>query len=296
MTPDDPPPITRLQTNALGVLLLVESVLAAALLAAIFPTMKPTAAAAAVPQGLAGEVARDATVVTLGTELDFSPGWAWLASDTWWTVDRGLLTLAMLAGILGSSIHTLQSFAAFVGDRKLERSWVWWYVLRAPIGAILGLFFYVALRGGVLTIGSDNSSASINPYGVVAICGLAGWFSKRATDKLAEVFDILFRTAKETEFTGKLGPEADKPVIDHLEPASLAAAQGGEFVVIGKGFADDAQVQLEGKPLEAVRDDAGNLKATVPPGFLAVGRWAVIVVNPTRPVVTQSEPFELTLT
>ncbi len=271
-TPTPPPPIHWGQTTALGALLLLEAVLSAALLAAIFPT------------------------TTVDKILVFDPGFAWLASPTWWTIDRGLISLALLAGAMGSSIHTMQSFAAFVGDRKLESSWIWWYVLRAPIGAILGLFFYVALRGGVLTIGSDNASATINPYGVVAICGLAGWFSKRATDKLAEVFDIIFRTTKETEFTGKLGPEVDKPSIERIEPMTLVAAEGGPLTIIGKGFKRDAHVQIDETKLDTTQDDAGNLTVTLAPDAFKPGTHVLLVINPTTPVATQSEPFELTLT
>ena len=105
--------------------------------------------------------------------------------------DQGMLLLAILAGCLGSYLHAAQSFAAYVGNRQARRSWVWWYVLRAPVGGALGVLFYFVIRAG-LTAGSTD----VNPYGVVAFGGLAGWFSKQATDKLAEVFDTLFRTQK----------------------------------------------------------------------------------------------------
>lgn len=207
------------------------------------------------------------------------------------TPDRGLLTIALLAGVLGSGMHSMQSFAAYVGDRKLGASWVWWYILRAPIGAILGLFVYVALRGGFLTIGSGTT---INPYGVFAAAGLAGWFSKRATDKLAEVFDVLFRTAQPAEYTGKLeaGP---KPTIERVEPATLTAADGGELTIVGRDFIPGATVSLGGQRLEASRRDAGALVATLPGGLLAAGAHPLIVTIPSQPTPTTSEPREITL-
>jgi hypothetical protein len=38
-----------------------------------------------------------------------------------------------------------------------------------------------------------NSAASLNPFGVIAICGLIGMFSRNAILKLNEVFLALFR-------------------------------------------------------------------------------------------------------
>jgi hypothetical protein len=66
----------------------------------------------------------------------------------WWGsrkvrgADQGLVLLALLAGILGSFMHAAQSLSAFVGNRQLRASWTLWYVLRPPIGAILGALFY----------------------------------------------------------------------------------------------------------------------------------------------------------
>lgn len=207
------------------------------------------------------------------------------------TPDRGLLTIALLAGVLGSGMHSMQSFAAYVGDRKLGSTWVWWYLLRGPIGAILGLFIYVALRGGFLTIGSGTT---INPYGVFAAAGLAGWFSKRATDKLAEVFDVLFRTAQPAEMTGKLDA-VPKPTIDRVDPPTLAAAEGGELTILGRGFLPGATVTLDDQPLEATRRDAVTLIATLPAGLIEAGTRPLVVTLPTQPAPTSSDPFALTL-
>ncbi len=249
-------------TALLGIFLLTSTAAAAVLLITIFPdTMSPEGMAAA---------------NSFGYGL---------------TPDRGLLTIALLAGVIGSGMHSMQSFAAYVGDRKLEASWVWWYLLRAPIGAILGLFIYVALRGGFLTIGTGTT---INPYGVFAASGLAGWFSKRATDKLAEVFDVLFRTAQPAELTGKLDA-VPKPKVDRVDPPALAAAEGGELTILGRGFIPGATVTLADQPLETVRRDAVTLVSTLPPGLVAAGTHPLVVTLPTQPAPTSSEPFDVTL-
>jgi len=37
-------------------------------------------------------------------------------------------------------------------------------------------------------------AGDLSPYGITALAGLTGMFSKQATDKLREVFDDFFRT------------------------------------------------------------------------------------------------------
>ena len=49
-----------------------------------------------------------------------------------------------------------------------------------------------AARGGLV---SGNAGATdLSPYGIGALAGLAGMFSKQATDELREVFENLFKT------------------------------------------------------------------------------------------------------
>jgi hypothetical protein len=105
-----------------------------------------------------------------------------------------LILLVILAGGLGSYVHASTSFVTYVGNRSLRASWTWWYLLRPFIGMALALIFYFVVRGGLLSGGAQASEVS--PFGITAIAGLVGMFSKQATDKLQEVFDNLFRTQK----------------------------------------------------------------------------------------------------
>jgi hypothetical protein len=108
-----------------------------------------------------------------------------VSGNTW------LLLLVLSAGALGSFVHAATSFADYIGNQSAKRSWVVWFILRPLIGSALALIFYLTLRGGLFTSGTD--SKSINLYGFAAIAALAGMFSKQATDKLSEVFDVLFK-------------------------------------------------------------------------------------------------------
>lgn len=117
-----------------------------------------------------------------------------------------LILLVVFSGALGSCIHVATSFATYVGNRSLVDSWYWWYFLRPVIGIALALIFYFAIRGGLLVVMGTSEDASLDPFGLAAVTGLVGMFSKQATDKLSEVFNSLFRSAGgDKERGNKLG-------------------------------------------------------------------------------------------
>ena len=113
---------------------------------------------------------------------------------------RRLLLIALLAGIVGSFLHASQSLTSYVGNGAFRASWTMWFVLRPWIGGLLGFGIYFALRAGLLA-----GAGTANPYGVVAIGFLGGWFSKITTDKLQEVFETLFKTDEDKKRKDKLG-------------------------------------------------------------------------------------------
>jgi hypothetical protein len=116
---------------------------------------------------------------------------SWFGYDWKPTADAALLVLVVLTSAVGSYVHAAVSFADYVGNRGFVVSWIWWYLLRVFVGSSLAVIFYFAIRGGFLGTGTD--AADVNVYGIAAISGLVGLFSKQATDKLREVFDTAFR-------------------------------------------------------------------------------------------------------
>jgi hypothetical protein len=117
-----------------------------------------------------------------------------------WTVTlqraENLLLLVVAMGALGALIHVTSSFADYVGNRQLLLSWVWWLLLRIPIGMALALVFYMLIRGGLI-IPNGSTEPQINPYGIAGLAALIGMFAKQATDKLSDIFDNLFRSDKD---------------------------------------------------------------------------------------------------
>jgi hypothetical protein len=144
------------------------------------------------------------------------------------------LLLAILAGALGSFVHSIGSFADFAGNQRLISSWTWWYITRPFLGAALAVIFYAVLRGGFMT-GTPADSKSVNPFGVIAIGALVGMFADKASDKLGEIFDTLFKGGGNR--TGKLAG----PVINKLIPNTVASGSG------------QTQLKIQGDSLDTVK-------------------------------------------
>jgi hypothetical protein len=108
-----------------------------------------------------------------------------------------LMLISTVAGALGSSVVLLLSFVSYVGNRRLLSSWAWWYVARPIAGMTVGLFVYIAIRGGILKTGSNVSVDVLNPYSVATIAALGGAFSKEILDKMKSFAERQF-SSRET--------------------------------------------------------------------------------------------------
>jgi hypothetical protein len=166
------------------------------------------------PLGLAGVLFLEAYFVSLGVAAAFVLWRIWPTGGAAEPVgllgerlavsanpDARLILIAALSALLGSFVHSATSFATYLGNHKLLRAWVGWYVLRPVIGMALGLVFYFLLRAGLVT---TESAAAVNEFGVAAVSALAGMFSKQAADKLEEVFDGVLASPKDAARHDKL--------------------------------------------------------------------------------------------
>jgi hypothetical protein len=102
-----------------------------------------------------------------------------------------LLSAVGLAGALGATVHTLRSFYWYVGNRNLRLSWIPLYLLRPLVGAALAIVFFLIIRGGFFSPGTDTSQA-VSPLAFVALAGLVGMFSEQAVLKLKEIAETIF--------------------------------------------------------------------------------------------------------
>ncbi len=175
--------------------------------------------------------------------------------------DIALILLVMVTGGLGSFVHIATSFGDYVGNKAFASSWAWWYLLRPFIGMILALVSYLVIRGGFLSAGT--SADTINPFGIAALAGLVGMFSKQATDKLNEVFETLFRTAPGGgDSKRKDNLTNPTPVISDFVPNKVEPGTSNLLVtIIGTGFVKGAVVKVKGTNRETEFVDETKLTA-----------------------------------
>jgi hypothetical protein len=204
-------------------------------------------------------------------------------------LSTGLILLTIVAGALGAYIHAATSFVTFVGNRTFKSSWGWWYGLRLFIGAALALLLYFAFRGGLVT--GQDASEDVNPYGIAALSGLAGLFSKQATDKLKEVFDVFFHTS-ETEGDDLRAdkPDERRPVLSKLDPDEVKVGETPEVKVVGQRFESGAQILVDDAARDATFVSDKELKLQLTAADTATARSLAIVVRNPEPGSLACEP------
>ncbi len=191
------------------------------------------------------------------------------------SVEVRLLWIAMLAGALGSFIHATTSFADYVGNRKLSGNWVWWYLLRPFIGMTLAVIFYFVVRGGFISPNAGGSD--MNPFGIAAMAGLVGMFSKQAIDKLNEVFTALFGSKGDDNRGDKLVAAT----LTSVKPNSGVTVGGTPVTISGTGFLPGAKVTFGGVAGSGVVIDSNgkNIAVTTPPHVAGLVDIEVINAN-----------------
>ena len=133
-----------------------------------------------------------------GTDIDpgkveYFHGWLTISLS----MEARVLLLVILSGALGAYIHFGTSYVYFAGRHQLHKVFTMWYLLRPFIGAALACITYFVFRGLLFNAGATTSD--INLYGMVAIAGLAGMFSKQVIEVLRKVADELFSKLKDFE-------------------------------------------------------------------------------------------------
>ncbi len=200
-------------------------------------------------------------------------------------IETKLILIMALAGALGGYIHSLTSFTDYVGNRELVRSWVYWLLLRAPIGALLAVLVYLLLRGGLVLPSTDDPN--LNPYGFAGIAALVGMFSKQATDKLREIFDTIFRSAHVPERKDELkGAGAEPavvptvPKIAAVEPNTLRVNTTDlNLKIIGEGFTSRTVAFVDKSPRDVKHESESILVLQLAPQDVAATRSLSIAVG-----------------
>lgn len=204
-----------------------------------------------------------------------------------WQEER-LLLLVFLAGAIGAMLHALRSMIAFIGNRRFVRSWLTFYYLSPFAGASLAFISYVVIRGGFFS--STSTTKDTNPFTFVALGAFSGLFSQQVLEKLKKVAESAFDKPDTQRDT--LGTTT--PVIDALDPDTVAANRTDPIVVTGQNFAKGAGVTVGGKNAPTNWDSDKRLSFTLP-AAMTPGTVDVVVKNPD-PHGTSSLPKKLTIT
>jgi len=189
----------------------------------------------------------------------------------------GILSLIAIMGALGGTIHGISSFTAFVGNRELKTSWLWWYYLKPFLGGAVALVVYLVFRAGFG--GSDFSLGSADCLKVAALAGLIGLFAEPATLKLKDIFETLFTTKGQAARKDALGMVALR--LDSLLPETLTAKQTQPLPlrILGTGFTSSSQVKIgDSPPRKPAHTTPTQLDVSLAPGELQAAHDLPVVV------------------
>ncbi len=154
----------------------------------------------------------------------------------------GLLILIAAMGALGGLIHGISSFTTFVGNRELVSSWIWWYVFKPVVGALVAVVVYLVFRAN---LGSgDFALSSADCLKTAAFASLIGLFAEPATIKLKDIFDTLFTPRADPR--GDAAGEVQAARLEKLDPPTLKVdlTPLPALKVIGTGFLKESQVKV----------------------------------------------------
>ncbi len=110
--------------------------------------------------------------------------------------NRLIFSLIIIAcsGGIGGTIYSIRGFYQNLGDGIFDfNKWIWWYIFRPVMSAIIGVFVYFLIVGGLLSIGNVseiNYSKGLMFYSAVSF--LAGFSFTQFVNKLEDIASTLF--------------------------------------------------------------------------------------------------------
>src|SRR5687768_11088490 len=210
------------------------------------------------------------------------------------SLETRLLLLVMLAGALGSLMHSLRSLYWYTGNREMVWSWVAFYLLLPLTGAMLAVIFYLVVRGGFFS--PQASTETTSPFGFAALSALVGLFSQPATLKLKDIAETIFTKPAPGADTKPQPTEKDEaatpaPTVTLIAPASGSAAGEEKVVITGTDFSTDVKVEIGGVPAEVTSSTSTTIEATTPKSATGPGVVDVKVTNSDGTNVTLAQGY-----
>jgi hypothetical protein len=200
-----------------------------------------------------------------------------------------LFGAALLAGILGGSLHAMRSLIWYRGNKTLVRSWTLRYLLLPFTGGIIAVAFYLLVQVGLFT--PQNGTGSLLILGIAVLVGM---FSEQATEKLRKIAEALLTEApKGANQTPPVEPATAvagtaTPKNYSVEP-EIGFVDGKDLVVLtGPGLSAGTTMTLGGQAVAGRL--AGSALAFNAPANPA-GRVDLVITNPGQTPVTLSNAY-----
>jgi len=208
------------------------------------------------------------------------------------SLETRLLLLVMLAGALGSLMHSLRSLYWYTGNREMVWSWVAFYLLLPLTGAMLAVIFYLVVRGGFFS--PQASTETTSPFGFAALSALVGLFSPQATLKLKEVAETIFtKPGAGTDHKPQESEDEDSatpaPIISTVTPSSGKPTE--KVTITGAGFLNGAQVKFGGIGGTVTSTSSTAIEVIVPTSSAGPATVDVEITNPNGTSVTLNQAY-----
>lgn len=188
-----------------------------------------------------------------------------------------VLWLIIIIGVLGASIHGITSVSEYVGNNTFDSNWALWYYLRPFVGALLALLSYWFLRAGLFTI--DLSTQDL--YGILAVAGLIGIFSKQALYKISDIANAVFTSNHESNLKNKLY-ENPVPMVNEEAQSIVKGSPNPRIVIKGNNFVASTKVFLNNKELPSTTPNSSQLEVVLGEKNVATeGELILKIVNPS---------------
>jgi len=104
------------------------------------------------------------------------------------------LIIIACSGGIGGTIYSIRGFYQNLGEGSFNlNNWVWWYIFRPVMSAVIGVFIYFLIVGGLLSVGNIseiNYSKGLMFYSALAF--LAGFSFTQFANKLEEIASTIF--------------------------------------------------------------------------------------------------------
>lgn len=157
-----------------------------------------------------------------------------------WSVsaESSIFLVVICFGVIGSIVHMGTSLTSYIGNGRFRTSWSAWYFLRPFIATALAVLSYTVFRAGLFS--GQAPAENINLFGVAAVAGLAGLFSKQVIDKLHDVMNVVFASSENADRSDKLEPLT----ISAIDPSTAAKDHPVRVTITGTGFGNGARVQV----------------------------------------------------